>query len=88
MSANEIGLKTPYWASGGVRNGLDACKLLAIGAQKVGLAQPMLKAAMESSEHLHQRMELLDFELKTAMFCLGVENITSLVGNDQLWKVL
>ena len=86
MAANEIGLKTPYWASGGVRTGLDAAKLLALGAQKVGLAQPMLRAATLGTEVLLKAMEVLEFELRTAMFCLGCSDLAALTGNGKLWK--
>jgi isopentenyl-diphosphate delta-isomerase len=59
------------WASGGVRNGLDAAKLIAAGAKKVGFAKTILEAAVISEEALHHRMEVIEYEFKTALFCTG-----------------
>lgn len=59
------------WASGGVRNGLDAAKLLALGADRIGIAQPMLAGAIEGDEALDKVMERFEFELKVALFCTG-----------------
>jgi isopentenyl-diphosphate delta-isomerase len=84
------GIKTevdfPLWASGGVRNGLQAAKLLALGAEKVGFAQPILQAAVQGPEALVTRMDQLDRELKVAMFCLGIDQVPSLVGKRTLLK--
>ncbi len=84
------GIKTevpfPLWASGGVRNGLQAAKLMALGAQLVGFAKPILESALQGQESLEKRMELLERELKTSMFCLGIEKVESLVGKRKLIK--
>jgi isopentenyl-diphosphate delta-isomerase len=64
--------------SGGVRNGLDVAKALALGADLVGLAQPFLGAATDGPEAVAARLDRLLEELKTAMFCLGARTVQEL----------
>src|SRR5690606_1021869 len=56
------------WASGGVRTGLDAAKLLVVGADAVGFAKPALEQALAGQKNLDEWMAKVEFELKTAMF--------------------
>ena len=63
--------KTEIWASGGVRSGLDAAKLIALGAKRIGYAKPALEAALKGEAPLHRWMEQQEFELKVALFCTG-----------------
>ena len=81
---NALAIKPQFelWGSGGVRHGLDAAKLFALGATTVGFAKPMLEVALESSAHVLQKMVLIEYELKTAMFCTG-----SLVLSDLKEKI-
>ena len=64
----------PLIASGGLRNGLDAAKAIALGADLAGMAYPFLKAAHDSEEALQSLVDILIDELKTVLFCTG--NIT------------
>ena len=61
------------WASGGVRNGVDSAKCLAMGARAVGIAQPLMKTAVVSDEVTSQLMKQFDYQLKVAMFCTGIK---------------
>ncbi len=73
------------WASGGVRSGLDAAKLLAMGAKMVGLAKPIIEAALGGEEALDLRMGQLELELKIALFCTGSRNIAELQ-EKRVWR--
>lgn len=86
IEALKLDLNFELWASGGVRSGLDAAKCLAIGAQMVGFAQPLLKAALLGPAALLRKMELLELELKIALFCTGCQNIAELQEKN-VWQI-
>ncbi|MCB9642479.1 MAG: type 2 isopentenyl-diphosphate Delta-isomerase [Myxococcales bacterium] len=64
--------------SGGVRTGMDVAVALALGADAVALAQPVLQAATQSEEALEQFLHNLIHELKVICFCTGAPNIAAL----------
>jgi isopentenyl-diphosphate delta-isomerase len=69
---------TTVIASGGVRNGIDAAKALALGADLVGMAYPFLAPATESPERVAEKVRRVVQELKICMFCLGVRTVAEL----------
>jgi isopentenyl-diphosphate delta-isomerase len=66
-----IAPEIPLIASGGLRNGSDVAKAIALGADLAGLAWPFLQAAAESEAAVDRLLELLVAELSTALFCTG-----------------
>ena len=68
----------PLFASGGIRNGQEIAKAVALGADLVGLAGPFLKRVMESTQAVVDEMEILEAEMRIAMFAAGAGDIHSL----------
>ena len=64
--------------SGGVRNGMDVAKAIAMGADMVGLAYPFLKAALESADAVVEQIERTLRELRICMFCVGARDLAAL----------
>ncbi|MFN7105932.1 MAG: type 2 isopentenyl-diphosphate Delta-isomerase [Pyrobaculum sp.] len=63
-------------ASGGIRNGLDGVKALALGANFFTMSQPFLKAVLE--RRLEEEITAVATEVKTAMFLLGIRRVSQL----------
>ena len=78
--ARELSPSYEIWGSGGVRHGLDAAKLLALGATTIGFAKNMLAAALQSSDAVAHEMTAIVYELKLALFCTGSKFLNELQG--------
>jgi isopentenyl-diphosphate delta-isomerase len=92
LNLRNLNVNCQLWASGGIRHGLDAAKMLSVGASMVGVAQPWMMAIMGSSnkrgikvqlkaaEDLVKLFDIFQFELRTALFCTGSRNLSELRG--------
>lgn len=67
----------PLIASGGIRSGPDAAVALALGADLVGLAQPLVAPATQSAAAVRTELEILIEGLRVAMFAAGIPDIRS-----------
>jgi len=85
LAAREMEWPSELWASGGVRNGLDVAKLIAMGADMVGLAKPVLEAAIQGESALQKFFDSLEYEVKVALFCTGTSNVADFQRGG-LWK--
>ena len=78
----------PLIASGGLRNGLDVAKAIALGADLAGLARPFLEAAVESEAAVDELVLVLIAELETALFCTDNATLLKLKSSGALQRVI
>jgi len=74
-------------ASGGVRSGIDVAKAVALGADVVGMAGPLLRAADAGDEALIDSVDSILDELRLSMFCVGAPTTAALRATDRLERV-
>ncbi len=77
----------PLIASGGLRNGLDVAKAIALGADLSGLAWPFLQAAAESTDAVDALAQVLIAEITTVLFCTGNATLSELKYSNALQKL-
>jgi isopentenyl-diphosphate delta-isomerase len=68
----------PLVASGGIRTGMDAAKALAMGAEMVAIARPLLAPAVESAGAVVDWLELFIDELLVCLHGTGAADLTAL----------
>jgi isopentenyl-diphosphate delta-isomerase len=71
-------VNTHVIASGGIRNGVDVAKSVALGASITSLSQPALEVAVKGTRETKTALSLLIDELRNAMFLVGAESMKSL----------
>ena len=68
----------PIFASGGIRDGLDIAKSIAMGATLGGMAGQFLKAAAVSTKSAMQVMKLTKKQIEVTMFAAGAGSLSAL----------
>ena len=66
------------FASGGLRDGLDIARCVALGADLGGMAGRFLKPATQSVEATVEMIEQTRLELQVCMFAAGVADLRQL----------
>jgi len=69
------------FASGGLKDGLDIAKCVALGATLGGMAGQFLKAAAISNENIIEAMKLTMRQIEVTMFACGVGTLEGLVSS-------
>jgi isopentenyl-diphosphate delta-isomerase len=68
----------PIFASGGIKDGLDIAKCIALGATLSGMAGQFLKAAAISTDNVIEMVKLTKRQIEVVMFATGTETLEDL----------
>ena len=74
LEVREVLPHLPLVASGGVYTGTDGAKALALGADLLAVARPLLRPALEGAERVAAWIGDYLEELRTALFAIGAKN--------------
>ncbi len=78
--------KVEIIATGGIRNGLDVAKAIALGADCAGIAYVILKQAVRGLDSAMREMHAIIEELRSAMFLVGAKDVDDLKSAEvELW---
>jgi len=73
--------------SGGITNGLDVAKALALGADVAAIARPLIKSLMDGGEKaLNTLLENIIEQMKYAMFLTGSPTVTALKQQELIYS--
>jgi isopentenyl-diphosphate delta-isomerase len=74
------------FASGGIQDGIDICKCIALGAEIGGIAGPFLKTAADSLEKTVEKINEIQHEIHICMFSAGAGNLEELKNTKLIEK--
>lgn len=78
IGVRSVNKNIPLIASGGIHNGIEVAKCIALGANLCGMAGQLLKAGTISSEEVIKELNAVFTELRIAMFASGSIDLASL----------
>jgi len=84
VTAAIASLHLPTIATGGIRDGLDVARAIAIDASSAGIANKLLVPATVGAEAVVDELKAIVQELKVAMFLTGSSNIKELAAQNPL----
>ena len=70
----------PVIASGGIGDGLQAAKGIALGASCAGAAMAVLPEALVSARRVKEKLRIMHAEFRAAMFLMGARKVSELAG--------
>jgi isopentenyl-diphosphate delta-isomerase len=82
VAACELGL--PLIASGGIASGVDVAKCIALGADAISMAYPVLRPALVSAQAVVDELTVILEALRVSMFCVGAPDLASLQSTPHL----
>jgi isopentenyl-diphosphate delta-isomerase len=81
----DLGL--PLIASGGIVTGVDVAKCIALGADVVSMALPLLRPALVSTQAVVEELAVVLQGLRVAMFCIGAVDLACLKNTRHLEEI-
>jgi len=78
INVRKVAPDLKVFASGGLRDGIDIAKCVALGASLGGMASPFLKAANQSLEKTIDTISLICSQIEITMFASGTANLEQL----------
>jgi isopentenyl-diphosphate delta-isomerase len=78
LNVRKAAPKMLIFASGGLKDGLDIAKCIALGSSLGGMAGKLLKAASVSTENAVEVMKLTQRQIQVTMFAAGVGKLAGL----------
>ncbi|MDE2572199.1 MAG: type 2 isopentenyl-diphosphate Delta-isomerase [bacterium] len=85
--ARRVAPRGRLFASGGIHDGVEVAKAVALGADLVGVAGPFLRAAAEGEDAARDLARQLVEALRIAMFCTGARTLAELRSTARLTRV-
>ena len=84
VQARTVAPEATIIASGGIKDGVDVAKAVALGADLVGLAGPFLRAAADGEDAALELAEALGDVIRTVMFAVGASDLGRLRATPRL----